>query len=42
MVAASGAMAMMIPVANRDEPLLRACSRINKIMTLYEYHITSI
>ena len=33
MVAESGAMAMMIPVANRDEPLLRAYSRKNKIMT---------
>ena len=29
MVAARGAMAMMIPVANRDEPLLRACSKNN-------------
>ena len=30
MVADSGAMAMMIPVANRDEPLLRAYNRKKK------------
>ena len=28
-VAESGAMAMMIPVANRDEPLLRAYQQVD-------------